>query len=339
MVSPLTSSPQIDCSPGCRTCLPPAAAGLRTLTRSGPTAHDSGDGLPRPHLRPGERQQSRSRLRRARGCPPAPRRSRRSRVRRCGRRGHRRGFRRRGQLSLDPTQNVAGIAAESVLAELRRRDPAALDRHPGVRLRIHKQMPLASGLGSSAASSVAGAMAVNELYGGFLTRRELLVHALAGERAASGSMHADNAAPCLLGGFVLIRSCDPLEVIELPTPPALRVTLVHPHCRVETAKARALLRGHVFTIDRAVANLGNLGALDCRPLPQRPRADRPGGGRPTGRAAAGRTDSGVRRREARRGRSRRPRLLHLGVWTVAVRVHGGRRRGCAGWGGHASGVP
>ena len=170
-----------------------------------------------------------------------------------------------GLLNRDPTQNVAGIAAQSVLAHLAATwhggGSAGLVEHPGVRLRVHKHMPLASGLGSSAASSVAGAMAVNELFGSPLSRRDLLVHALAGERVASGSIHADNAAPSLLGGFVLIRGYDPLEVIDLPVPSALRVAVVHPHCRVETAKARALLRGHGFPIEQAVANLGNLGAL------------------------------------------------------------------------------
>jgi homoserine kinase len=170
-----------------------------------------------------------------------------------------------GWLTTDPAQNVAGVAAQSVLSHLLSsgrvgRGPG-LAGSPGVRLRVHKQMPLASGLGSSAASSVAGALAVNELFGQPLSRRELLVHALAGERVASGSIHADNAAPSLLGGFVLIRGYDPLEVIDLPVPPQLRVSIVHPQCRVETAKARALLRGHGFTIEQAVANLGNLGAL------------------------------------------------------------------------------
>jgi homoserine kinase len=104
-------------------------------------------------------------------------------------------------------------------------------------------------------------MAVNELFGAPLTRREVLIHALAGERAAAGSSHADNAAPSLLGGIVLVRGYEPLEVIDLPVPPALRVVVVHPHCRVETSKARAMLRGYGFPIEQAVANLGNLGGL------------------------------------------------------------------------------
>jgi homoserine kinase len=163
-----------------------------------------------------------------------------------------------GQLNRDPDQNVAGVAAQSVLSHLA---SVRRDSLPGVRLRVHKQMPLSSGLGSSAASSVAGAMAVNELLDCPLAKADLLVHALAGERAASGSMHADNAAPSLLGGVVLVRRYEPLEVIELPVPAGLRVTLVHPHCCIETSKARALLLGQRFTIEQAVANLGNLGAL------------------------------------------------------------------------------
>ncbi len=166
-----------------------------------------------------------------------------------------------GQLSRDATQNVAGVAGASVLAELTARGLRTSPDSPGVRLSVHKQMPLASGLGSSAASSVAGAMAVNELFGAPLSKRELLPHALAGERAAAGSGHADNAAPCLLGGIVLIRGYDPLDVLQLPVPSALRVVVVHPHARVETSRARALLHGHGFPIEQVVANLGNLGAF------------------------------------------------------------------------------
>jgi homoserine kinase len=166
-----------------------------------------------------------------------------------------------GRLTTSPTENVAGVAARSVLSHLVNRSLCGPAGARGVRLRVHKQMPLASGLGSSAASSVAGAMAVNELFGRPLSKRDLLPHALAGERAASGSAHADNAAPSLLGGFVLIRGYDPLDVVDLPVPAALRVAVVYPRCRVETAAARALLRGHLFSIEQVVANLGNLGAL------------------------------------------------------------------------------
>jgi homoserine kinase len=171
-----------------------------------------------------------------------------------------------GLLSVDPAVNVAGVAAASVFAALAPGSGASTAARgrvqaPGIRLRVHKQMPLCSGLGSSAASSVAGAVAINELCGRPLSKRDLLVHALAGERAAAGSTHADNAAPSLLGGIVLIRGYDPLEVLDLPVPSALRIVVVHPRLRIETSKARAMLRGYGFPIQQVVANLGNLGAF------------------------------------------------------------------------------
>ena len=170
-------------------------------------------------------------------------------------------------LTTDPTRNVVGIAAADVLRRLQDRGPAASGQNQGprsgvgVRLWLHKQMPLASGLGSSAASSVAGALAVNELFGGGLSRRELVASALEGERAASGAPHADNVAPSLLGGIVLIRSYDPLELVSLPIPPELRVVVVHPHCEVATASARALVSERRYELGDVVANLGNVGAL------------------------------------------------------------------------------
>tara|TARA_B100000378_G_scaffold267964_1_gene254697 strand:+ start:208 stop:879 length:672 start_codon:yes stop_codon:yes gene_type:complete len=122
-------------------------------------------------------------------------------------------------------------------------------------------MPLASGLGSSGASAVGGAVAVNELFEAPLSRYDLVASALVGERAASGTPHADNVAPSLLGGIVLVRSYDPLELINLPVPTELRVIVVHPHCSVSTAAARELTADRTYALDDAVANLGNIAAL------------------------------------------------------------------------------
>ena len=169
------------------------------------------------------------------------------------------------RLTTDSTRNVAGVAAADTLRRVQGQGLNAGGpghrQAAGVRLWLHKQMPLVSGLGSSAASSVAGAVAVNELFGNPLSRRELLVSALEGERAASGSAHADNAAPSLLGGIVFIRSYDPVELVSLPIPPDLRVVVVHPHCEVATASARALVSERQYELGPVVANLGNLGAL------------------------------------------------------------------------------
>ena len=164
-----------------------------------------------------------------------------------------------GRLTTDPTRNVVGIAAT---AALRVFDAKKTDtRPPGVRLWLDKRMPLASGLGSSAASSVGGALAVGELLGGVFDRDDLIACALEGERAVSGGVHADNVAPCVAGGIILIRSYAPMELLSLPVPDALRVAVVHPHATVVTADARRLVAERRFEIAQAVANLGQLGAL------------------------------------------------------------------------------
>ena len=161
-----------------------------------------------------------------------------------------------GLLSHDPAKNVAGRAAADVL-----RRAAGAATKPGVRLWVHKQMPLASGLGSSGASSAAAAVATNELLGRPLSERDVVMCAMEGERAASGTPHADNVAPSVLGGIVLVRSYDPFEIVSLPVPPALRIAVVHPQWKVSTAEARALVKDSTHTLDRIVPNLGNLAAF------------------------------------------------------------------------------
>lgn len=157
-------------------------------------------------------------------------------------------------LDTDPKANVVGIAATAALVRLGK--SAA-----GVRLWLHKQMPLASGLGSSAASSVAGVVAVNALHGLSLSSQTVIECALEGETAVSRTTHADNVAPCVLGGIVLIRRYDPLELVQLPVPAALHVAVVHPHAEVVTAEARRLVTSERFEIGQVVTNLGNVAAL------------------------------------------------------------------------------
>ncbi len=159
----------------------------------------------------------------------------------------------KGLLSRDPVRNVAGRAAADVV----RRS----GQDTGVRIWLHKQMPLASGLGSSGASSAAAAVATHELLGRPLNQRDLLLSAMEGERAASGTPHADNVAPSVLGGIVLVRSYEPFEVLSLPVPAELRVVVVHPHCEVSTADARRLVKNHTYSLDHVVPNLGNVAAL------------------------------------------------------------------------------
>lgn len=159
-----------------------------------------------------------------------------------------------GKLPLDPGKNTAGRGVLSMLE--------ALDggENIGVQLKIIKKMPLGSGLGSSAASSVAAVVAVNRLLGEPFSREQLLPFVLEGELAASGSPHADNVSAALLGGFILVRSNDPLDVISLDTPDQLYCTIIHPKIEIPTKNTRLILRKEV-PLSKAIAQWGNVGAL------------------------------------------------------------------------------
>lgn len=130
----------------------------------------------------------------------------------------------------------------------------------GLEIELHKHMPIGSGLGSSAASTVAGLFAVNTLLGSPLSRKELLPFAVQGEALACGHGHADNVAPALLGGVTLIRGYDPLDVVTLPAPPELHASVVFPHVDVPTRDARQMIRTKVALKD-AVTQWGNIAGL------------------------------------------------------------------------------
>jgi homoserine kinase len=133
----------------------------------------------------------------------------------------------------DPARHACGIAAAEVLRR-------AGHTSNGVALRVAKGLPLAGGQGGSAASAVAGAVAVNALLREALDPREVLAAALVAEERLAGR-HIDNLAPALFGGILLIRSIEPLDFIRLPAPSALRIVLVEPSMRLRTADARAVL--------------------------------------------------------------------------------------------------
>jgi homoserine kinase len=130
----------------------------------------------------------------------------------------------------------------------------------GVGVELYKQMPFGSGLGSSSASAVAGLVAINELMGKPLTREQLLPLAMEGERLACGNAHADNVAPSLLGGLVLIRSYSPLDVVRLPFPETLTAAVLYPHVEIPTSQARRILKTTVPVSD-AIRQWGNVAGL------------------------------------------------------------------------------
>jgi homoserine kinase len=130
----------------------------------------------------------------------------------------------------------------------------------GIEVTLHKNMPLGSGMGSSAASSVVGVFAINKLMGCPLTREQLLPFAMEGERIACGAAHADNVGPSLLGGFVVIRSYSPLDVFKITVPDELFCTLVHPDIEVNTKDARYILRNEV-SLKNTISQMGNVAGL------------------------------------------------------------------------------
>ncbi|OCX51178.1 homoserine kinase [Mucilaginibacter sp. PPCGB 2223] len=130
----------------------------------------------------------------------------------------------------------------------------------GVEIELYKKMPIGSGLGSSSASTVAGLYAINKLMGDLLTPMEMVPFAMKGEELACGYGHADNVAPAMLGGFVLIRSYEPLDIIKLPVPQGLYCAIVFPDVDVPTRDARQMIRKSVQLKD-AVVQWGNVAGL------------------------------------------------------------------------------
>lgn len=157
-----------------------------------------------------------------------------------------------GRIPREAERNSAGVAAAALL------DRAGL--REGVELRVEKGLPLSGGMGGSAASAVAGVVATAALFGLDADEDVLLECALEGEKVASGSAHADNVAPCLLGGIVLVRSGVRRPVVSLPVPSGLSVALLHPRVEVATRDARAVLPDAVPMAD-AVSQWGNTAAL------------------------------------------------------------------------------
>ena len=155
-------------------------------------------------------------------------------------------------LPLEATKNVAGVAGLALLADY--------GRDKGFQIQIEKGIKPGSGIGSSSASAAGAVVGINHLLGNPYTREQLITFAMEGERVACGTAHADNVSPVILGGFTLVRSVNPLDVVTLNSPLELVVTIIHPEIEVKTADARAVLLDKLH-LKQAVAQTANLGAL------------------------------------------------------------------------------
>ena len=156
------------------------------------------------------------------------------------------------KLPLETNKNVAGVAGLALLEDY------PCDH--GFEIEIHKGIKAGSGIGSSAASSAGAVFGINELMGKPLSRNELIKYAMKGEELASGSAHADNVSPVLLGGFTLVRCSKTPDVVSLPSPSELHATIIHPKIELKTSDARAVLKKKIL-LEKAVEQWGNLAAL------------------------------------------------------------------------------
>lgn len=154
-------------------------------------------------------------------------------------------------LPTEPEKNVAGVVLLSIMEKL--------GNNTGFEVEIEKHIKPGSGIGSSAASAAGAAVGANHLLGNIFSNDEVVQFAMNGEKLASGVKHADNIAPCILGGVSLIRSIHPLDIIPLPSPD-LYVTVVHPQIEVRTSDARQILRKQVLLKD-AIRQWGNIAGL------------------------------------------------------------------------------
>ena len=159
----------------------------------------------------------------------------------------------KGRLPIEVEKNTAGIAALRLLEHLGKADV-------GIDIELRKKMPFGSGLGSSAASAVAGAMIINEMFDRPLTKRELLPFAMEGEKLASGSYHCDNVAPSLLGGLVMCRDNKNFDVHRIYTPKGIYATVVYPNIEILTKEAREILSNQV-PLQAMIEQTGNIAGL------------------------------------------------------------------------------
>ena len=155
-------------------------------------------------------------------------------------------------LPMETDKNVAGVAAFAIIKNL--------DLDFGFEIEIYKNIKAGSGIGSSSASAAGAVYGINELLGKPFSKVELVNFAMKGEAIASGSEHADNVAPCLLGGFTLIRGYEPLDIIQIKSPSELYAVVLHPHIEVKTSDARAVIQP-MIPLKLAITQTGNLGGL------------------------------------------------------------------------------
>lgn len=156
------------------------------------------------------------------------------------------------ELPKETTKNVAGVAGLAFLQNSKYTG--------GFEIEIQKNIKPGSGIGSSAASSAGAVWAMNELLDKPFSKLELVQFAMQGEKLASEVAHADNVAPAIYGGFTLVRSYTPLDIVPINTPKELYATVIHPQIEVKTSDSRKILKTTI-SLEKGIKQWGNLGGL------------------------------------------------------------------------------
>lgn len=165
----------------------------------------------------------------------------------------------KAKLSLDPHKNAAGISGQLVLDFLKKEH--GLDKKCGLNLHLNKKIGVGYGLGSSGASAVAGAFAVNEAFGAPLNKRELLPFIVPGEQEAEQQFRINSILPSLLGGIILTRDHSSYDFHRLPLIRGLHAVVIYPRNYIFTQQgSRKKLPQKISTQD-AIQQAANMGAL------------------------------------------------------------------------------
>lgn len=154
----------------------------------------------------------------------------------------------------NPENNTAGLVVKNMKKKFRIKD--------GVEIKIKKGIPAGFGMGSSAASAAATAVAFDKLFGLKLDGNTLVEFAGSGEKASAGTIHYDNVAASVLGGFVIVKT-NPLDVIRISPPENLRMCVAVPKIEVpkkKTKVSRGVIPKNVKLID-SISNLSNAAAI------------------------------------------------------------------------------
>ena len=155
-------------------------------------------------------------------------------------------------ISKDINKNVAGIAAQALLKNTNTKF--------GFEIEIKKGIKPGSGIGSSAASSAGTVFAINQLLDSPFSQMDLIKFSMEGEKFVSGTYHADNVAPIILGGITLVRSIDEIDVIKLPSPKSLEVIIIRPNIEIKTSDSRKVVKNKI-KIEKMVQQSANLGSF------------------------------------------------------------------------------